>query len=62
MSKDRVIHLLTDEDVSYIMTGLRLAIRKYMDMGCDDDVLFIRQLYDKIEFCEDIGVINDEKI
>ncbi len=30
MSKDRIIHLLSDEEISYILTGLRVLGQQYI--------------------------------
>lgn len=58
MSKDKVIHLLEDEQISLLLTGLRLVSIKEPDVNID----LIDDLYELIESCEDMGVINDEKI
>lgn len=60
--KHRVIHLLSDEDISLILTGLKLLERRYVEQSDDSSVLFTQQLYDKFEQCEDVGVINHERI
>lgn len=60
--KHRVIHLLSDEDISLILTGLKLLERRYVEQSDDSSVLFTQQLYDKFENCEDVGVINHERI
>ena len=60
--KHRVIHLLSDEDISLILTGLTLLKRRYIEQNDDSAVLFCDQLYDKFDNCEDVGVINHERI
>ena len=62
MSKDRVIHLLSDEDVSYLLTGLRFLEQDYIKRGDKDGVLFVGSLYDRIDKSQDVGVITDERI
>ena len=47
MSKDRIIHLLSDEEIGYILTGLRVLGQRYTEQSCEDDVFFVNQLYDK---------------
>ena len=49
MSKDRVIHLLSDEEISYILTGLRLAGNQYLKQDCSEDANIVSALYDKID-------------
>lgn len=60
--KHRVIHLLSDEDISLVLTGLTLLERKYMEQDDNSSVLFTQQLYEKFDSCEDVGVINHERI
>lgn len=60
--KHRVIHLLSDEDISYLLTGLRVLGQKYVEQDCIEDSSFVSMLYDKIENCSDIGVIGNERI
>lgn len=60
--KHRVIHLLSDEDISYLLTGLRVLGQKYVEQDCIEDSSFVGMLYDKIENCSDIGVIGNERI
>lgn len=60
--KHRVIHLLSDEDISLILTGLKLLERRYLEQNFDNDVLFVQQLYDRFEMSEDVGVISHERI
>lgn len=62
MSKDRIIHLLSDEEISYILTGLRFLGQEYTKQDNDDDVLFVGQLYDKIDSSSDVGVIGNERM
>lgn len=59
MSKDRIIHLLSDEEISYILTGLKILSQKYIEHNCEDDVFFVNQLYDKVVKSLDIGVIEN---
>ncbi len=37
MSKDRIIHLLSDEEIGYILTGLRVLGQRYTEQSCEDD-------------------------
>ena len=60
--KHRVIHLLSDEDISLILTGLRMLEKEYVSLNDETSFLFTQQLYDKFEKCEDVGVINHERI
>lgn len=62
MMKHRVIHLLSDEDISYLLTGLRVLGHKYVEQGCNEDNALVSMLYDKIENCSDVGVIGHERI
>lgn len=62
MSKDRIIHLLSDEDVSYLLTGLRFLEQDYIKREDKDGVLFVCSLYERIDKCEDVGVITSERI
>ena len=60
--KHRVIHLLSDEDISLVLTGLKLLEKRYIEQDDNTSVLFTQQLYDKFENPEDVGVINHERI
>lgn len=60
--KHRVIHLLSDEDISLVLTGLKLLEKRYIEQDDNTSVLFTQQLYDKFENSEDVGVINHERI
>lgn len=62
MSKDRIIHLLSDEEISYILTGLRVLVPKFLEHDCEDDVFLVKQLYDKVDKSLDVGVIVNERI
>lgn len=62
MNKDRIIHLLTDEDVGLILTGLRFLEQDYIKREDRDGVFFVGSLYDRIDKCEDMGVITSERI
>ena len=54
---DRRIHLLTDEEVGNILSGLHLLNGKLAGQDDEDGVLFNNLLYDKIEQSADIGII-----
>ena len=60
--KHRVIHLLSDEDISYILTGLKFLGNEYIEQDSLDDMHFVDILYDKIDNCSDIGVISNERV
>lgn len=60
--KARVIHLLSDDDISLLLTGLTLLQRRYVEENNNNLVLLTQLLYDNIENCEDVGVINHENI
>lgn len=60
--KHRVIHLLSDEDVSLVLTGLRLLERRYVEQDDETGVSFVESLYDKFDNSEDVGVISHERI
>lgn len=62
MSKDRVIHLLSDEEISYILTGLRLAGQQYIKQDCNEDANIVSALYNKIDTSLDVGVIGNERM
>ena len=62
MNKDRIIHLLTDEDVGLILTGLRFLEQDYIKREDEDGVFFVGSLYDRIDKSEDVGVITSERI
>lgn len=62
MNKDRIIHLLTDEDIGLILTGLRFLEQDYLKREDSDGVFFIGSLYDRIDKAEDLGVITSERI
>lgn len=62
MSKDRVIRLLTDEEIGLILSGLTLLKRQYVSQEEDNSILFLDNLYNKIDKCEDMGVIKSERI
>lgn len=59
---ERKIHLLNDEAVSYILTGLRLLSNKYMSEDNTDAMIETDRLFSQIEECHEMGVINIEKI
>lgn len=54
---DRRIHLLTDEEIGNILSGLHLLNGKLSGQDDKDGVLFNNFLYDKIEQSADIGII-----
>lgn len=60
--RHRVIHLLSDEDISYLLTGLRLLGQKYVEQDSVEDSALVTLLYDKIDSCSDVGVITNERI
>jgi len=62
MSKDRIIHLLSDEEISYILSGLMFLGRKYLEQDCKEDNFLVQQLYDKIDMSSDVGVISNERM
>lgn len=62
MSKDRIIHLLSDEEIGYILTGLKILSQKYIEHNCEDDVFFVNQLYDKVVKSLDVGVIENQRM
>ena len=62
MSRDRVIHLLSDEEISYILTGLNLVGRKYVEQGFEEDANSVNSLYSKVDKCLDMGVIDNDRI
>lgn len=59
---ERRIHILTDEEISYILTGLRLLCNKYLSEDNNDSMIETDRLYNRINECYELGVINDEKI
>lgn len=59
---ERRIHILTDEEISYILTGLRLLSNKYVTEDNTDGSIETDRLYNKIDDCFELGVINNEKI
>ena len=63
MSKDRVIHLLTDEEIGMCLSGLTLLKRQYTKDELSSEVIeFLDNLYNKIDECQDMGVIGYERI
>jgi len=62
VNKDRIIHLLSDEEIGYLLTGLRFLEQDYLKREDEDGVFFVSSLYDKIENSEDVGVITSERI
>ena len=62
MNKDRIIHLLSDEEIGYLLIGLRFLEQDYLKREDEDGVFFVSSLYDKIENSEDVGVITSERI
>lgn len=59
---ERKIHILTDEEISFVLTGLRLLSNKYISEDNTDSMLETDRLYNKIDECHELGVINIEKI
>lgn len=63
MSKyERKIILLTDDEISYILTGLRLLSMKCIKDNDGDLSLCVDNLSTKIDNCYEMGVISNEKI
>lgn len=58
---ERRIHLLSDEEISMILTGLRMLSSKCIADNDKDTALISDNLYVKIDECYEMGVINDEK-
>lgn len=62
MSKDRVIELLTDEEIGLILSSITVLKRQYVKEENSDIVLILDNLYKKINKCEDMGVIIYERL
>ena len=62
MSKDRVIKLLTDEEIGLILSSITVLKRQYVKDENSDIVLILDNLYKKIDKSEDMGVIIDERL
>ena len=63
MNKDRVIHLLTDEEIGMCLSGLTLLKRQYVNDELSIEVVeFLDNLYNKIDECSEMGVIGYERI
>lgn len=62
MSKDRVIKLLTDEEIGLILSSITVLKRQYVKEENSDIVLILDNLYKKIDKSEDMGVITDERL
>lgn len=58
---ERRIHLLSDEEISLILTGLRLLSSKCISDNDKDMMLISDNLYKKIDNSYEIGVISNEK-
>ena len=58
---ERKINLLTDEEISLILTALRLSSSKYMKDNDTDNMVLSDMLYDRINACYEMGVIVNEK-
>lgn len=61
MNKDRIICLLSDEEISYILTSLTTLKIKYVSEDNNEEVELLQELYNKIDECDDMGVIKDEE-
>lgn len=61
MNKERRIYLLPDEQISLILTGLRLLSSKCIDDNDMDMMAMSDNLYDKIDKSFEMGVIMNEK-
>lgn len=62
MSKDRVIELLTDEEIGLILSSITVLKRQHVKEENSDIVLILDNLYKKINKCEDMGVIIYERL
>ena len=62
MSKDRVIKLLTDEEIGLILSSITVLKRQYVKEENSDIVLILDNLYKKIDNSEDMGVITYERL
>lgn len=62
MSKDRVIELLTDEEIGLILSSITVLKRQHFKEENSDIVLILDNLYKKINKCEDMGVIIYERL
>lgn len=58
---ERRIHLLSDEEIGLILTGLRLLSSKCISDNDKDMMLMSDNLYEKIDNSYELGVINNEK-
>lgn len=58
---ERVIHLLSDEEISMILTGLRLLSSKSIADNDKDMMLISDKLYERIDESYEVGVILNEK-
>lgn len=61
MNKVRRIYLLTDDEISMILTGLRLLNSKCLTDNDLDTLSLSDNLYNKIDNCFELGVILNEK-
>lgn len=61
MNKERRIYLLSDEQISLILTGLRLLSSKCIEDNDMDMMSISDSLYDKIDKSYELGVIMNEK-
>lgn len=62
MSKDRVIKLLSDEEIGLILSSITVLKRQYVKEENSDIVLILDNLYKKIDMSEDMGVITYERL
>lgn len=58
---ERRIYLLSDEEISNILSGLHLLSDRLIKSNDADGVLFNNLLYDKVQNCYELGVILNEK-
>ena len=54
---ERRIYLLSDEEISNILSGLHLLSDRLIKSNDADGVLFNNLLYDKVQNCYELGVI-----
>lgn len=61
MNKERRIYLLSDEEISLILTGLRLLSSKCINDNDMDMMAMSDSVYGKIDKSYELGVIMNEK-
>lgn len=59
---ERKVHLLNDEDISFVLTGLRLVSSKYISDNDEDSMSMVENLYNRISESYEVGLIFKEKI